>query len=304
MAIENVFDSASSVMTVISVHHLRWHLGMGMGQTESGQLRTGCEAALRRRGGAPWLISPMSSGTASSSCSHCWAYRGCGVLLYTQSVHKIEAGHKGPVGTTGHIWDEDLTELNTPMPRWWMWLFYITIVFGLGYLVLYPGLGSLCRQAGLGLDRPVQGRTGEGRHDYGPLFAKYRSQDLKAVAADPQAHAIGERLFLTYCAQCHGSDARGNKGFPNLTDKDWLYGGDPIGDQDHHHARPQRRDAAHGRGAWFGQGYRERGALCPEPVRRHRRSDQDRVRQAEVRAPAWPATLQRAPATRRWVRRT
>ncbi|MFP5394391.1 MAG: cytochrome-c oxidase, cbb3-type subunit III, partial [Gammaproteobacteria bacterium] len=63
--------------------------------------------------------------------------------------------------------------------------------------------------------------------DYGPLFARYRSQDLKAVAADPQAHAIGERLFLTYCAQCHGSDARGNKGFPNLTDNDWLYGGAP-----------------------------------------------------------------------------
>jgi cytochrome c oxidase cbb3-type subunit 3 len=152
---------------------------------------------------------------------------GCGVLLYTQSVHKIEAGHKGPVGTTGHIWDEDLTELNTPMPRWWMWLFYITIVFGLAYLALYPGLGAYAGKLGWASTGQYKEELAKADTDYGPLFAKYRSQDLKAVAADPQAHAIGERLFLTYCAQCHGSDARGNKGFPNLADKDWLYGGAP-----------------------------------------------------------------------------
>jgi cytochrome c oxidase cbb3-type subunit 3 len=152
---------------------------------------------------------------------------GCGVLLYAQSVHKVPADHKGPVGTTGHIWDEDLTELNTPMPRWWMWLFYITIVFSLAYLVLYPGLGTYAGKLGWASAGQYKEELAKADTDYGPLFAKYRSQDLKAVAADPQAHAIGERLFLTYCAQCHGSDARGNKGFPNLTDKDWLYGGAP-----------------------------------------------------------------------------
>jgi cytochrome c oxidase cbb3-type subunit 3 len=152
---------------------------------------------------------------------------GCGVLLYSQSKVKLAKGADGKVGTTGHIWDEDLSELNTPMPRWWMWLFYITIVFSLAYLFLYPGLGSYAGSLGWKATGEYQDELKKAEADYGPLFAKYTKQDLKAVAADPQARAIGERLFLTYCAQCHGSDARGNKGFPNLADKDWLYGGAP-----------------------------------------------------------------------------
>ncbi len=151
---------------------------------------------------------------------------GCGLLLYSQSVQKIGPGDPTD-GTTGHVWDEDLTELNTPLPRWWMWLFYITIVFGLAYLVLYPGLGSYAGKLGWQSSGAYTEELGKAKAEYGPLFAKYTAQDVAAVAADPQAVAIGERLFLTYCAQCHGSDARGNKGFPDLTDKDWLYGGEP-----------------------------------------------------------------------------
>jgi len=147
---------------------------------------------------------------------------GCGILLFSQSKVKGKAGE-----TTGHVWDEDLSELNTPMPRWWMWLFYITIVFGLAYLFLYPGLGSYAGKLGWKSSGQYQAELKQAETEYGPLFAQYQKQDLKAVAADPKAHAIGERLFLTYCAQCHGSDARGNKGFPNLTDKDWLFGGAP-----------------------------------------------------------------------------
>jgi cytochrome c oxidase cbb3-type subunit III len=154
---------------------------------------------------------------------------GCAVLLWSQSMHKveIEPGSDGETDTTGHVWDENLSELNTPMPRWWMWLFYITIVFGLAYLFLYPGLGTYAGKLDWKSADAYQVELKKADVEYGPLFNKYQQQDLKAVAADPQAHAIGERLFLTYCAQCHGSDARGNKGFPNLTDKDWLYGGDP-----------------------------------------------------------------------------
>ena len=154
---------------------------------------------------------------------------GCGVLLWSQSTHKVSAlkSVDGHVGTTGHIWDEDLTELNTPMPRWWMWLFYLTIVFGVGYLSLYPGLGSYAGKLGWNSTGEYKQELAKAESQYGPLFARYQQQDLRAVAADPQAHAMGERLFLTYCAQCHGSDARGNKGFPNLTDKDWLHGGAP-----------------------------------------------------------------------------
>jgi len=155
---------------------------------------------------------------------------GCGVLLWSQSKVKVEkkpGQDPASVGTTGHVWDGDLTELNTPMPRWWMWLFYLTIVFALAYLFLYPGLGTYAGKLGWKSSDAYQGELKKADADYGPLFSKYLQQDIKSVAADPQAHVIGERLFLTYCAQCHGSDARGSKGFPNLTDKDWLYGGDP-----------------------------------------------------------------------------
>jgi cytochrome c oxidase cbb3-type subunit III len=153
---------------------------------------------------------------------------GCGILLWSQSRFKVKLDEDGkPLTTTGHVWDEDLTELNTPMPAWWMGLFWLTILFAAGYLVLYPGLGSYAGKLGWKSTTEYQDELKKANAEYGPLFARYQHMDLKAVAADPQAHAIGERLFLTYCSQCHGSDARGNKGFPNLTDKDWLYGGTP-----------------------------------------------------------------------------
>ena len=153
---------------------------------------------------------------------------GCAILLWSQSRHKVRLDEHGqPEKTTGHVWDEDLTELNTPMPRWWMFMFYLTILFGIGYLVLYPGLGSHAGRLGWQSSGAYRQELAKADADYGPLFAQYLKRDLKEVASDPQAHAIGERLFLTYCAQCHGSDARGNKGYPNLTDSDWLYGGAP-----------------------------------------------------------------------------
>lgn len=154
---------------------------------------------------------------------------GCALLLWAQAKVKVAVAvdENGQVETTGHSWDEGLAELNNPMPRWWMWLFYLTIVFSLAYLVLYPGLGSYGGKLGWKSTGQYQEELKKADAEYGPLFDKYMKQDIRAVAADPQAHAIGERLFLTYCAQCHGSDARGNKGFPNLTDRDWMYGGEP-----------------------------------------------------------------------------
>lgn len=153
---------------------------------------------------------------------------GCALLLWVQSRTKVQSTDvNGTAQTTGHSWDEGLTELNTPMPRWWMWLFYITIVFGLVYLLLYPGLGNYAGKLGWQSSGAYQEELRKAQAEYGPLFAQYLQRDLKTVALDPQAHAIGERLFLTYCAQCHGSDARGSKGFPDLTDNDWLYGGEP-----------------------------------------------------------------------------
>ncbi len=153
---------------------------------------------------------------------------GCALLLWSQSKVKIVVPKDGKVvETTGHSWDEGLEELNNPMPRWWMWMFYITIVFGIAYLALYPGLGTFAGKLGWSSSGEYQKELAVADAEVGPMFEKYKATDLKAVAADPKAQAMGERLFLTYCAQCHGSDARGNKGYPNLTDGDWLYGGEP-----------------------------------------------------------------------------
>ncbi len=131
------------------------------------------------------------------------------------------------VGTTGHTWDETLEEYNNPLPRWWVYLFYITIVFAVLYLVLYPGFGAMKGVFGWTQVGQYEREVAKMNEQVGPLFDKYMKQDVKAVAADPAARAMGERLFLTYCAQCHGSDARGSRGFPNLTDRDWLWGGEP-----------------------------------------------------------------------------
>jgi cytochrome c oxidase cbb3-type subunit 3 len=152
---------------------------------------------------------------------------GCAWLLWSQASFKAKLSKDGKVETTGHTWDEGLEELNNPMPRWWMWLFYITIVFAVIYLVLYPGFGSFSGKLGWRSAGQYQEEVKLAEAEVGPMFEKYKATDLKALAADSKANAMGERLFLTYCAQCHGSDARGNKGFPNLADRDWLYGGDP-----------------------------------------------------------------------------
>lgn len=134
----------------------------------------------------------------------------------------------GKVETTGHRWDETLEEYNNPLPRWWIWLFYLTIAFSVVYLVLYPGFGASKGVFGWSSTGQYDREVAKAREAYEPLFAKYLQQDIKQVAADPEARAMGERLYLTYCVQCHGSDARGSKGFPNLADNDWQWGGDPA----------------------------------------------------------------------------
>jgi len=149
----------------------------------------------------------------------------CAVFLKAFSTRRVAKEEQ--VGTTGHLWDEDLAEWNNPLPRWWIGLFYITIVFSLIYLVLYPGLGSYSGYFGWSSRGQYQDESDGARAQYGPIFDQHLKQDLKAVAADPEARSMGQRLFLTYCAQCHGSDAGGARGFPNLRDNDWLYGGAP-----------------------------------------------------------------------------
>lgn len=151
---------------------------------------------------------------------------GCGVLLWTQSrVKQVPAGAEPELKE--HVWDEDLREYNNPLPRWWMWLFYLTVLFALAYLAAYPGLGSYKGAFGWSSQGQYNDEMQKANAQFAPIFDQYMKQDIKVVAADPKARQMGERLFVTYCAQCHGSDARGAKGFPNLTDNDWLYGGEP-----------------------------------------------------------------------------
>ena len=147
----------------------------------------------------------------------------CLALLLIAARRKVMANDN----TTGHVWDEDLRELNNPLPRWWMWLYILTVVFAVAYLAMYPGLGSV---PGLLKWTSVQEHTDEvakARADTAPLFASFATKPVPELARNPQAMAVGERLFANNCATCHGADAHGSKGFPNLTDKDWLYGGTP-----------------------------------------------------------------------------
>ena len=142
----------------------------------------------------------------------------CLALLVIASRRVVMAGDD----TTGHVWDEDLRELNNPLPRWWMWLFVLTVVFSAVYLAFYPGLGSNAGIFNWTSINEYEAEQDKARLSMAPVYAKYARMDADALARDPQAMGIGQRLFLNTCAQCHGSDARGSKGFPNLADNDWL----------------------------------------------------------------------------------
>ena len=140
---------------------------------------------------------------------------------------KPRAGEAQLGDTTGHIWDGDLTEYNNPMPRWWLWMFYICIIFGLIYLALYPGLGNYKGWLNWTQEGQYASEVQATEQKIKPLFAQYSQQDIATLSEDSDALKIGQRLFSNYCSTCHGSDAKGSPGFPNLADQDWLYGGTP-----------------------------------------------------------------------------
>src|SRR3989344_4656792 len=163
------------------------------------------------------------------------------ILLSTRKGQRAETTDE----TVGHSFD-GIEEYDNPLPKWWFWLFVLTIIFALGYLVLYPGLGNwkgmLPGYSYLDNEKQTafaNGQTGwTGVHEwekemarsdakFGPIFAKFAAMPIEEVAKDPQALKMGGRLFASNCSVCHGSDAKGAYGFPNLTDNDWLYGGEP-----------------------------------------------------------------------------
>ncbi len=144
------------------------------------------------------------------------------LIRWTAKPRKGEAAaHE----TTGHVWDGDLTEYNNPMPRWWLWLFYITIVFGLIYLALYPGLGNFQGLLGWSQYSQYDEEVAAAEARFEPLYARYAEVDIAELAQNDEAMGTAGRLFANNCATCHGSDGRGARGYPNLADADWQWGG-------------------------------------------------------------------------------
>lgn len=149
----------------------------------------------------------------------------CLWLLYTQRAWLGRVVEEKE--DTGHVWDGTLTELNTEVPRWWTIMYILFCVFALAYLFLYPGLGTYKGKLGYTSASEVKADQDRLNEQIKPIYARFNEMPITEVAHDPEAREIGQRLFLNNCAQCHGSDAKGAVSFPNLTDNDWLYGGDP-----------------------------------------------------------------------------
>jgi cytochrome c oxidase cbb3-type subunit 3 len=163
----------------------------------------------------PWYVAAISLVSILA----------CALLLWLagKATVNTDASQAGD-NTTGHVWDEDLRELNNPLPRWWMWLFILTVVFGLGYLAIFPGLGSYKGLSKWSTQAEHKDDVERMRAELAPLYAEFSAQSVDALSRDPRALAIGERQFMNTCSQCHGSDGRGSKSYPNLTNGNaaWL----------------------------------------------------------------------------------
>ncbi len=165
-----------------------------------------------------WYVTLLSLGTIAALV---W------LLLATRKGQRPDSTEE----TVGHSYD-GIEEYDNPLPRWWFMLFVGTVIFALGYLALYPGLGNWKGvlpgyEGGWTQVKEWQREMDKAEEQYGPLYAKYAAMPVEEVARDPQALKMGGRLFASNCSVCHGSDAKGAYGFPNLTDNDWLYGGEP-----------------------------------------------------------------------------
>jgi len=145
------------------------------------------------------------------------------LLMWTR---KMDLSELAEDGTTGHEYD-GIKEYNNPLPRWWLICFWGSIAFALGYLALYPGLGKF--QGFLGWSSHGELKADEAAYDkqFGPLYDSFAAIPIPELAKNERAMKVAGRIFANNCAVCHGSNARGGNGFPNLTDQDWLYGGEP-----------------------------------------------------------------------------
>ncbi len=162
-----------------------------------------------------WFVIIISVGS----------FLGCVWLIWWSS--RPRKGEAAMGEETGHVWDGDLAEYNNPLPRWWLWLFYISIVVGLGYMVFYPALGNFAGSGNWTQLKQYEEEMQRADEKYGAIFSEYAKQPIEKLAADTTAMKTGQRLFINNCSTCHGSDAGGAIGFPSLKDRDWLYGSSP-----------------------------------------------------------------------------
>lgn len=149
---------------------------------------------------------------------------GCLWLLWwTRQTNEDDV----PEGEEMHHSFDGIVEYNNPLPQWWTMMFYGTIVFALLYFALYPGLGAYKGALGWTAVKQWEQEVEKADNRYDRIFKDYAKVSMEELAKDPEAIKVGQRLFGNNCALCHGSDAHGAVGFPNLTDTDWLYGGKP-----------------------------------------------------------------------------
>jgi cytochrome c oxidase cbb3-type subunit III len=159
---------------------------------------------------------------------------GCGWLMWwtanskdPAAATKAKSAADGTPGKTGHVWDEDLEEYNNPMPRWWLGLFILTMIFALGYLVLYPGLGNFGGTLNWSQVSAHQADKDKALKLLDEQFASLKEASIADLAKNDKAMSLAKNIFAANCSTCHGSDARGARGFPNLADNDWLHEGTP-----------------------------------------------------------------------------
>jgi len=124
----------------------------------------------------------------------------------------------------GHTWDGDIEEWNHPAPKWWLYLYFITIAWAVAYMIAYPGLGSWDGTLGWSQQGQYEEEMQAAAERYKPIYEKFAAMEFAALAQNADANQLGKSLYASYCTTCHGSDARGATGYPNLTDDDWLWG--------------------------------------------------------------------------------
>ena len=145
------------------------------------------------------------------------------VWLISWSAKQVPA-NKDDEELVGHKWDGDIEEWNNPAPKWWLYLYFITIAWGIGYLVFYPGIGIFEGTLDWSQEGQYDAEMAAAEARYEPIYERFAEMDFVALSQEPDAQNLGKSLFASYCTTCHGSDARGAAGYPNLTDGDWLWG--------------------------------------------------------------------------------